>query len=237
MFLDSASVVFAQYIEAKCSVENEDVVGAAPTGDAPTTSEWSTIYIAYSSESYIIDLKVYFAILPEEFVPSRVPHAFIVSWAPDSWGRLSSCGLRPPFAPGCWNTNNQCSVFVIDSGVLWSHIASKNLVIIGSGDDLSLVRAKPLPEPIMTNRQLEQTILIKNTKLFVPKNTSENVICKWLPFCWGRNMMGLYSLSGKMSYRKILWSLEATWFRSRLFQSLWILTGIYACRISERYNH
>ena len=24
------------------SVENEDVVGAAPTGDAPTTSEWST---------------------------------------------------------------------------------------------------------------------------------------------------------------------------------------------------
>ena len=30
-------------IEAKCWVENEDVVGAAPTGDAPTTSEWSTI--------------------------------------------------------------------------------------------------------------------------------------------------------------------------------------------------
>ena len=26
-----------------CVVENEDVVGAAPTGDAPTTSEWSTI--------------------------------------------------------------------------------------------------------------------------------------------------------------------------------------------------
>ena len=25
-----------------CSVENEDVVGAAPAGDAPTTSEWST---------------------------------------------------------------------------------------------------------------------------------------------------------------------------------------------------
>ena len=24
-------------------VENEDVVGAAPTGDAPITSEWSTI--------------------------------------------------------------------------------------------------------------------------------------------------------------------------------------------------
>ena len=25
-------------------MENEDVVGSAPTGDAPTTSEWSTIY-------------------------------------------------------------------------------------------------------------------------------------------------------------------------------------------------
>ena len=33
-------VVSAQSIEARCEVEN-DVVGAAPTGDAPTTSEWS----------------------------------------------------------------------------------------------------------------------------------------------------------------------------------------------------
>ena len=30
-------------IEARCWDENEDVVGAAPAGDAPTTSEWSTI--------------------------------------------------------------------------------------------------------------------------------------------------------------------------------------------------
>ena len=29
--------------DARCSDENEDVVGAAPTGDAPTTSERSTI--------------------------------------------------------------------------------------------------------------------------------------------------------------------------------------------------
>ena len=34
-------MVFAQSIEARCWVENEDVVGAAPTGDAPTTSELS----------------------------------------------------------------------------------------------------------------------------------------------------------------------------------------------------
>ena len=26
-------------------IKNEDVVGAAPTGDAPTTSEWSTILL------------------------------------------------------------------------------------------------------------------------------------------------------------------------------------------------
>ena len=36
---------FAESLEAKCQVENEDVVGAAPTGDAPTTSEWSTILL------------------------------------------------------------------------------------------------------------------------------------------------------------------------------------------------
>ena len=33
------AVAFAQSIEARCYVENEDVVGAAPSGDAPTTSE------------------------------------------------------------------------------------------------------------------------------------------------------------------------------------------------------
>ena len=38
-------VVFAQSNEARCQVENEDVVGAAPTGDAPATSEWSIILL------------------------------------------------------------------------------------------------------------------------------------------------------------------------------------------------
>ena len=36
-------VVFAQSIQARCSVKNEDVVGAALTSDAPTTSKWSII--------------------------------------------------------------------------------------------------------------------------------------------------------------------------------------------------
>ena len=35
-----------QFIEARCSVGNEDVVGAAPTGDVPATSEWPTIVLA-----------------------------------------------------------------------------------------------------------------------------------------------------------------------------------------------
>ena len=37
--------VFAESPEARCQLENEDVVGAAPTGDAPTTSEWSTVLL------------------------------------------------------------------------------------------------------------------------------------------------------------------------------------------------
>ena len=41
-----SSIVFAQSIEAMCYVENEDVVGAAPTGNALTTSEWSTCLLS-----------------------------------------------------------------------------------------------------------------------------------------------------------------------------------------------
>ena len=38
------AIVFAQSIEAWCLVENEDdVVGAAPAGDASTTFEWPTV--------------------------------------------------------------------------------------------------------------------------------------------------------------------------------------------------
>ena len=44
-FSSSLAVVSAQSIEASCAVENEDVVGATPTGDAPTASEWSTILL------------------------------------------------------------------------------------------------------------------------------------------------------------------------------------------------
>ena len=39
-FSSRLAVVYAQSKEARCLVDNEDVVGAAPTGDAPTSSEW-----------------------------------------------------------------------------------------------------------------------------------------------------------------------------------------------------
>ena len=43
-------------------VENEDVVGAAPTGDAPTTSEWSIIFFARWGVPYIRGLTVWYYI-------------------------------------------------------------------------------------------------------------------------------------------------------------------------------
>ena len=44
-FSSRLAVVLAQFIEARYEVEIEDVVGAAPTGNAPTASEWSTILL------------------------------------------------------------------------------------------------------------------------------------------------------------------------------------------------
>ena len=38
-------LVFAQFVKARCEVENEDVVGATPSEIAPTTSEWSKILL------------------------------------------------------------------------------------------------------------------------------------------------------------------------------------------------
>ena len=41
----------------------------------------------------------------------------------------------------------------------------------------------------------------------------------------GPQVLGLYSLSGKTSYRKISWILEAARFWFKIFQSLWNLAG------------
>ena len=45
--------VFAESLEARCQVENEDVVGAAPTGDAPTTSECHCFHRKYSIHVFV----------------------------------------------------------------------------------------------------------------------------------------------------------------------------------------
>ena len=44
-FSSRRAVVFSQSNGARRELENEDVVGAAPTGDAPTISEWSTMLL------------------------------------------------------------------------------------------------------------------------------------------------------------------------------------------------
>ena len=50
-----------------------------------------------------------------------------------------------------------------------------------------------------------------------------------LSLCWHMRLyQGLYSLSGKTSYRKISWSLEAARFGFKFFQSLWNLAGTSA---------
>ena len=46
-FSSGLAFAFAQSIAGRCQVKNEDVVGAALTGDASTTSEWSAILIAH----------------------------------------------------------------------------------------------------------------------------------------------------------------------------------------------
>ena len=55
---------------------------------------------------------------------------------------------------------------------------------------------------------------------------------KWsnspVPAACKQPTQGLYSLSGKTSYRKISWSLEAARFGFKLFQSLWNLAGTSA---------
>ena len=47
MFLASVlQLLLPNPLKPGVKVEDEDVVGTAPTGDAPTTSEWSTILLS-----------------------------------------------------------------------------------------------------------------------------------------------------------------------------------------------
>ena len=59
MFLFRPAVVFVQSVEARFWIENEDLVGAVHTGNAPTTSEWSTILLP-TKVSLISEILLYF---------------------------------------------------------------------------------------------------------------------------------------------------------------------------------
>ena len=45
-FSSRLAIVFAQFIETMCQGENEDVVGAAPRGDAPTISALLQLHLS-----------------------------------------------------------------------------------------------------------------------------------------------------------------------------------------------
>ena len=48
--------------------------------------------------------------------------------------------------------------------------------------------------------------------------------------------LGLYSLSGKTSYRQISWSLEAARLDVALVVSLWNLTGTSAAQVPAKFQ-
>ena len=49
---------FAESLEARCQVGNEDAVGAAPTGDALAASEWSTVLLPTKATKVRLILEV-----------------------------------------------------------------------------------------------------------------------------------------------------------------------------------
>ena len=115
-----------------------------------------------------------------------------------------------------------------------------------------LFGAEPPSKPMMGYCQLDpsdQTSLqfLSKFELFHSRKCIWKCrLPKWRPFCPGyrddepidiiqngrwylqKSTLGPYSLSGKTSYRKISWSLEAARFGFNLFQSLWNLAGTWA---------
>ena len=70
-FLVRLAFVLVQTILDRCYVENEDVDGAAPTGDAPTSSEWSTRSLP-TTMHLILEVWRY-VFLWTYILPSRIP--------------------------------------------------------------------------------------------------------------------------------------------------------------------
>ena len=71
-------------------------------------------------------------------------------------------------------------------------------------------------------------IQLRNTFCFIYKNKKECTIT--ITICVARNTIGIYSPSGKTSYRQISWSLKAASSDLIMIVSLWNFT----CQISEQ---
>ena len=58
-------------MKPSCQVKNEDAVGAAPTGDAPTTSEWSTILLP-TKVRFILEVWRYIKFHAEHYMAQEI---------------------------------------------------------------------------------------------------------------------------------------------------------------------
>ena len=99
MFFTRLEVVLAQYIKAKCSVENEDVVRAALTDDFPTTSEWSTISLPTQVR---LILETWRYVLSHPIFPISFNVTSLALWQP--YIRADAM-----FAPSQWETVSLCN--------------------------------------------------------------------------------------------------------------------------------
>ena len=77
--------------------------------------------------------------------------------------------------------------------------------------------------------------------------TCNHDLCLYMDYVWLCLLilviLGLYAISGRTSYHKISWSLEAVRLGFSLFHSPWKLLATqqqlcrYACQISQQYDH
>ena len=70
--------------------------------------------------------------------------------------------------------------------------------------------------------------ILKRFSAFFSFRVPNFMLCSQSPWFFHQSAQLFYSLSGKTSYRKISWSLEAARFGFKLFQSLWNLAGTSA---------
>ena len=116
-FLSHLAATFVQSIEAMYQVKNEDIVGAALTEDAPTTSEWSTslppgsLITLWASESLSyshVSFNLMYNVMRERYiiqtyVDGIYKHVFRVCtiWDAQSFWLINCCGFNiQPFCSG-----------------------------------------------------------------------------------------------------------------------------------------